>query len=128
MARDRPDFGNGGEVGNLLNHAIISQQQRIQEDTSLDVFRAMALQPEDFDANFDRHSDYENRSKETFKEFVGGKEYHCKVRRLSTTYLRGHLELAKTTMARKVGQIFYDIEYLSSLEVVECSASDIIGK
>jgi SpoVK/Ycf46/Vps4 family AAA+-type ATPase len=34
----------------------------------------------------------------------------------------------KTTIARKVGQVFYDMGLLSSAEVVECSASDLVGQ
>ena len=34
----------------------------------------------------------------------------------------------KTTVARKVGQIYYDMGFLSSTEVVECSASDLVGQ
>lgn len=33
----------------------------------------------------------------------------------------------KTTTARKMGQVFYDMGFLSAVEVVECSASDLIG-
>jgi hypothetical protein len=34
----------------------------------------------------------------------------------------------KTTVARKMGQVFYDMGMLSSGEVVECSASDLVGQ
>ena len=34
----------------------------------------------------------------------------------------------KTTTARKIGQVYYDLGYVSSLEVIECSASDLIGQ
>lgn len=33
----------------------------------------------------------------------------------------------KTTTARKMGQVFFDMGFLSAVEVVECSASDLIG-
>jgi len=34
----------------------------------------------------------------------------------------------KTTTARKMGQVYYDMGFLSSAEVVECSASDLVGE
>ena len=34
----------------------------------------------------------------------------------------------KTTTARKVGQIYYDLGFLADVEVIECSASDLIGQ
>ena len=34
----------------------------------------------------------------------------------------------KTTTARKLGQVYYDMGFLSSAEVVECSATDLVGQ
>ena len=34
----------------------------------------------------------------------------------------------KTTTARKLGQVYYDMGFLSSKEVVECSATDLVGQ
>lgn len=34
----------------------------------------------------------------------------------------------KTTTARKMGQVYYDMGFLSSAEVFECSASDLVGQ
>ena len=39
-----------------------------------------------------------------------------------------HLGTGKTTTARKFGQVYYDLGFLSRVEVVECSASDLIGQ
>jgi hypothetical protein len=38
------------------------------------------------------------------------------------------LGTGKTTTARKLGQVFYDLRLLSQVEVVECSVSDLIGQ
>jgi hypothetical protein len=40
----------------------------------------------------------------------------------------GRLGTGKTTTARKFGQVYYDLGLLSQVEVVECSASDLIGQ
>jgi len=34
----------------------------------------------------------------------------------------------KTSTARKMGQVYFDMGFLSSPEVVECSASDLVGQ
>ncbi|EKM56229.1 uncharacterized protein PHACADRAFT_61138, partial [Phanerochaete carnosa HHB-10118-sp] len=34
----------------------------------------------------------------------------------------------KTTTARRMGQVYYDMGFLSSAEVIECSASDLVGQ
>ena len=34
----------------------------------------------------------------------------------------------KTTVARKIGQVFYNMGILASAEVIECSASDLVGQ
>jgi len=34
----------------------------------------------------------------------------------------------KTTVARKIGQVFYDMGILGTAEVVECSSSDLVGQ
>jgi len=38
------------------------------------------------------------------------------------------LGTGKTTTARKFGQVYYDLSFLSNVEVVECSASQLIGQ
>jgi hypothetical protein len=37
------------------------------------------------------------------------------------------LGTGKTTTARKIGQVFYDMRFLASADVVECSATDLIA-
>lgn len=39
-----------------------------------------------------------------------------------------YLGTGKTTTARKFGQVYYDLGFLSHVEVVECSATDLIGQ
>lgn len=38
------------------------------------------------------------------------------------------LGTGKTTTARKIGQVFYDMGFLAKPEVIECSANELIGK
>src|SRR6266480_1793477 len=41
---------------------------------------------------------------------------------------RGPPGTGKTTTAKKMGKVFYDMGFLSKAEVVECSATDLIGQ
>lgn len=41
---------------------------------------------------------------------------------------RGPPGTGKTSIARRMGKVFYDAGFLGSAEVVECSTSDIIGQ
>jgi SpoVK/Ycf46/Vps4 family AAA+-type ATPase len=34
----------------------------------------------------------------------------------------------KTTVARKIGKVYYDMGFLASDEVLDCSASDLVGQ
>lgn len=38
------------------------------------------------------------------------------------------LGTGKTTIARKFGQVYYDMGFLSSSDLIECSASDLVGQ
>jgi SpoVK/Ycf46/Vps4 family AAA+-type ATPase len=42
--------------------------------------------------------------------------------------IRSFLGTGKTTTARKMGQVYYDMGFLSSAEVIECSATDLVGE
>jgi hypothetical protein len=41
---------------------------------------------------------------------------------------RGPPGTGKTTTAKKIGKVFYDMGFLATTEVIECSASDLIGQ
>lgn len=34
----------------------------------------------------------------------------------------------KTTVARKIGKVYFDMGFLSSDEVIDCSATDLVGQ
>ncbi|KAK7415964.1 hypothetical protein QQX98_005537 [Neonectria punicea] len=145
----RPNFGNGGEVDNLISKAILSRLRRVSkekksEDDDLDIF---PIEPQDFDADFDRLSRAVTNTRALFNGFVGYEEiiskfesyqYMVQGMRLRNvdprpyipfTYVfKGLPGTGKTTTARKLGQIFYDMGFLSAPEVIEVSASQLIGE
>ncbi|UKZ70725.1 uncharacterized protein TrAtP1_011696 [Trichoderma atroviride] len=185
-ARDRPNFGNGGDVVNLLNQAKVRYKERTlrkgkgettkkekpNEDKSIIHEKADAdsglsrpnmvnssfeldylemvnitLEPEDFDPNYNRGSTAAERCRalfdgligfeETIQRFQGYQRTAENLRRRNknprdtipfTFVFKGPPGTGKTHTARIVGQIFYDMGILSTNEVVECSASQLIGK
>jgi SpoVK/Ycf46/Vps4 family AAA+-type ATPase len=145
----RPNFGNGGDVENVLQTALAARTRRLTAkltagEESLD---DVPLEPEDFDPNWDRHTKAVANTRTLFKDFVGYEEiiskfesyqYMAQGMRLRgidprpyipfTYIFKGPPGTGKTSTARKVGQIFYDMGLLSAPDVVEVSASQLIGE
>ncbi|KAA8572099.1 hypothetical protein EYC84_002022 [Monilinia fructicola] len=147
-ARNGLNFGNGGEVENLISRAkqnYQSRQSKLPADQrSID----FVFEPQDFDPDFDRAAGAETNLRELFKGVMGCDSIIAK--------LEGYLRVAKrmkklgkdptthipmnfifkgppgtgktTTTARKIGQVYYDLGLLSEVKVVECSASDLVGQ
>ncbi|KAJ5371897.1 hypothetical protein N7517_003903 [Penicillium concentricum] len=102
--------------------------------------------PRDFDLPYNRHLQAAAECEAHFQELIGIdeivhqlQEYQTAVagmRRNSidarpyipfTFVFRGPPGTAKTSTARKMGQIFYDMGFLSAPELIECSTSDLIA-
>lgn len=66
-ARNKPNFGNAGEVDILLNLAKMRFQQRLSTENSL----TSILQPQDFDEDFDRGVRTETNIRALFDGVVG---------------------------------------------------------
>ena len=70
-ARQRPNFGNAGEVENMISRAKSSYQAR--ESTKPLSARSVNIvfEPQDFDVNFDRSAHAITNCKELFKDVLG---------------------------------------------------------
>ncbi|KAL0570783.1 hypothetical protein V5O48_011177 [Marasmius crinis-equi] len=146
-ARNRPNFGNGGEVENVIKQAKIRQQKR---EASLPVSERstdIIFLPEDFDPEHNRQENAGSNLQKLFEDVVGCEDI---VRRLGDYQkvaaqmkarnmdARQHIPMnfifkgppgtGKTTTARKMGQVYYDMGLLSTTEVHECSVSDIVAQ
>ncbi|PKS07997.1 hypothetical protein jhhlp_006609 [Lomentospora prolificans] len=107
----------------------------------------VVLEPDDFDPNWRRADGAGSSCEDLFKEFVGfdkvvqqfrgyqqiasGMRLHGRDPRpyVPFTFIfKGPPGTGKTSTARLIGQIFYDMGFLASNEVVECSATDLIGQ
>jgi len=70
-ARDRPNFGNAGEVENLISHAKESEQKRSSSTGSVERGPDVMLLPQDFDENFDRARNSAASCQQLFADIVG---------------------------------------------------------
>ncbi|KAH8894365.1 P-loop containing nucleoside triphosphate hydrolase protein [Thozetella sp. PMI_491] len=167
-ARDRPNFGNGGEVDNLLNQAKARFRERMlkkdkkdnddekapednedsqpREDIYDDEAPHVVLEPEDFDPEWDRGAKAGSKSslfsgllgfEDITKRFEEYQVTAANMRRFGkdpkqnipfTFVFKGPPGTGKTHTARIIGQIFYRLGFLSTDEVIECSASHLIGQ
>ncbi|KAF5247275.1 hypothetical protein FANTH_6532 [Fusarium anthophilum] len=141
-ARNRPNFGNAGEIDILLGRAMASHQKRV---SSGHVKRHGTLEPVDFDEDFDRAEKGDTDVKKLFEGDVGRDRlisilqgYQTRVRQAKQLEIdpeipfnflfRGPPGTGKTTAARKMGQVYYDLGFLASTEVIEVSATELIGQ
>ncbi|KAL6302615.1 P-loop containing nucleoside triphosphate hydrolase protein [Sparassis latifolia] len=146
-ARNRPNFGNAGEVENVLGQAKARYQTR---QASLPVKQRrfdVVFEPRDFDPDFDRGARASSNLQKIFEDVIGCEDIVAKLRgyqdtarrmkarrmdprdQIPTTFvMKGPPGTGKTTTARKMGQVFYDMGFLSSPDVIECSASDLVGQ
>ncbi|KAK1708568.1 ATPase [Colletotrichum lupini] len=143
-ARNRPNFGNAGEVDILLNEAKARHQRRLTAKESHHVSTLEAL---DFDHDFDRADRAQTNVAKLFEGTVGCEKivatlegYQETVRCMKALNMdpkdiipfnfifRGPPGTGKTSTARKTGKVFYDMGFLAKAEVIDCSASDLIGE
>ncbi|KAL2044224.1 hypothetical protein N7G274_002929 [Stereocaulon virgatum] len=145
-ARHRPNFGNAGEVENMISHAKASYQTRQSAKPLSHRSADVIFEPQDFDVNFDRSANASVNCRALFKDMLGCDELVGKlegfVQTSSNMRARGidpreHIPFnfifkgppgtGKTTTARKMGQVFYDMGFLSTSDVHECSATDLVA-
>ncbi|UKZ81400.1 hypothetical protein TrVFT333_009172 [Trichoderma virens FT-333] len=141
--RNRSNFGNGGAIENLLSKAKVSYQKRHSAGKT----KKNQLEAEDFDEDFDRATRKETNVRQLFQDDVGREEIiqkleniQSRVRQLKAVGMdvkeeipfnflfRGPPGTGKTTTARKMGKVYYDMGFLSKATVEECSATDLIGE
>jgi SpoVK/Ycf46/Vps4 family AAA+-type ATPase len=143
-ARNRPNFGNAGEVDILLNDAKSRHQKRVSGGEAK---HPSTLEAPDFDEDFNRSERSETNVAKLFEGTIGAERIIATLRGYQETVrdlkklgmdpkedipfnflFRGPPGTGKTTTARKMAKVFYDAGFLSSTELIDCSASDLIGQ
>ncbi|KXJ91021.1 putative AAA family ATPase [Microdochium bolleyi] len=143
-ARNRPNFGNAGEIDIILNDAKARHQARFSKGETRS---ANQLEAVDFDEDFNRTKHAATNIKQLFRGTVGSEEIVAKLQEFQRTVqamkelemdpkenipfnfiFKGPPGTGKTTTAKKMGKIFYDLGFLASAQVVECTVTDIVGQ
>ncbi|KAL9125846.1 MAG: hypothetical protein Q9217_005011 [Psora testacea] len=144
-ARNRPHFGNAGEVDILLNAAKARHQRRLSKAKKSR--NAATLEAQDFDEDFDRGERTETNIRMLFEGVVGCDNIVAQLEgyqeiarnmkkidmdpreQIPFNFLfRGPPGTGKTTTARKMGKVYYDMGFLATAEVVESSATELVGQ
>ncbi|KAF3935965.1 hypothetical protein ABW19_dt0207088 [Dactylella cylindrospora] len=123
LERDQPNFGNGKAVQHLLNKAKVARYRRGLTGVTEDIiFTPLDLIPttKQFPTPFQRYQNMAAALKSRGKDPQNWIPF--------TFVFKGPPGTGKTTTARKVGQIYYDMGLVSEPQVEECSVSDLIGE
>ncbi|KAL0944756.1 stage V sporulation protein K [Colletotrichum truncatum] len=145
--RINPKFGNAGDVENLLNQAKVRMNSRVRSAYHGTGSVQVLMEPGDIDPHWDRASRAGESRATLFENFVGfdkvikkfeGYQHLADGMRLYDIDPRPHIPWAfifkgppgtgKTSTARKIGRLYYDMGLLSTDEVVTCSVSDLVGE
>ena len=90
--RDQPNFGNAGEVENLISRAKENEQKRSSSMDPGERVTDIVFLPQDFDKDFDRTAKSTDRFQELFADVVGCKTLIEK--------LKSYQRIAASTKAR----------------------------
>ncbi|KAI9687140.1 MAG: hypothetical protein M1822_002551 [Bathelium mastoideum] len=142
-ARNLSNFGNAGEVSNVIGKAKLSWQKRMTDAVDM----VQDLDSIDFDPDFARADTASIRLQNLFQDSIGHhhlvdqlRQYQLIAANLKAKGLpvedhvpfnfifKGPSGTGKTTTARKIGQVYYDMGLLDKVEVVECSVSDLVAE
>ncbi|KAK8075970.1 AAA family [Apiospora phragmitis] len=127
-ARNRPNFGNAGEIDIFLDATKARHQSRLSKGEA---------KAEMSETNVKKLFEGTVGTEETVALLEGYQETVRAMKALDMNpkenipfnfLFKGPPGTGKTTTARKMGKVFYDMGFLSTAEVVECSASDLVGQ
>lgn len=157
-SRNRTGFGNAGEVDILLDQAKVRQHRRLLASGGMsketDLFLPSDIDP-DFERGArsllnirDLFDDFVG-SEALIQQLEGYQVVVRNMKALSKRLLEEKIKMpvkdprevipftflfcgppgtGKTTTANRMGELFYDMGFLATKDVVECSATDLIGE
>jgi AAA+ superfamily predicted ATPase len=149
LAKQRPNFGNGGEVDMIISRAISNFRKRfikVPSDMRLTMSKEALLSEDDFDPEHSRSLHAEHEVDRQFEDLIGLDSQINVFRQLArqvktmtkhkldpkpsipfTFIIKGPPGCGKTTLARKIGNLYYQMGLLATNEVVEASAQDMLA-
>ncbi|KAG1726612.1 uncharacterized protein EDB91DRAFT_1239622 [Suillus paluster] len=125
-AKNRPNFGNAGEVENMLGLAKARYQKR-QASVPPDQRSDVIFEPEDFDPDWECDRNAAANLTKLFEDLVGCDDI---VKKLGDyqKIARAMNKQIPTSFIFKGPPVYYDMGFLSSSDLIECSASDLVGQ
>ncbi|KXJ89392.1 P-loop containing nucleoside triphosphate hydrolase protein [Microdochium bolleyi] len=147
-SRNHRNFGNAGEVDIVLDRAKNNQQARLSKAAASQCGQDLyLLVPQDIDPDFDRLERADVSIRKLFEDFIGMEELVQKLEGYQRIVqsskelkfdaeslipfnflFRGPPGTGKTTVAERMGQVFYEMGILATKDVERCSTTDIIGE
>ncbi|KAL6832828.1 P-loop containing nucleoside triphosphate hydrolase protein [Trichoderma camerunense] len=142
----RPNFTNAGEVNGILTAAKMNYESRISRLPLKEKLHATALEAIDFDPEFIQREIFELNHDQSLKglvnshiidqlagyqrSYIMAKKHKLDPRSfvLTNFIFKGPPGTGKKTAACHLGKMFYNMGFVSTKEVVECSATDLIGQ
>ena len=144
----KPNFGNGGAINNLLSQATTCYEQRLKREKRSAVERAAdrTLMPEDFhpDGGAGAAESKLQKIDELFTDMIGCKSVLAQLAEIRNTItfaekkgrdprddvplsfvFAGPPGTGKTTVARRMGELYQLLDLLPSSEVVQTTAADL---
>ncbi|KAL8351078.1 hypothetical protein RB598_006053 [Gaeumannomyces tritici] len=142
----RPNFTNAGEVNGVLSVAKMRYELRQSALPASEQAFDGKLEPQDFDADFDRgcrdgidsRRELEGRVQDSIitkltgyqARSLGARRQGLKPReQVPTNFVfKGFPGTGKTVTAQHMGKIFYNMGFLATPDVIEVSATDLLGQ
>ena len=142
----KPHFGNGGAINNLLSKATMRYEQRLKREKCSAAERAAdrTLLPEDMDPDSGLANSKMQKIEELFTDLIGCKSVLAQLSEIRNTIafaekkgrdpredvplsfvFAGPPGTGKTTVARRMGELYQLLDLLPSSEVVQTTAADL---
>ncbi|CAO2653375.1 Nn.00g027860.m01.CDS01 [Neocucurbitaria sp. VM-36] len=145
-AKQRPNFGNGGEVTNLIGRALANYRTRFGRMSLEERTGDTCFEPEDIDPHYKLVLSLEDQVEHIFDHYVGVNhlkdQFKALARRANALrragrdpipfmpfhlVFKGPLGTGKTSAARKMGWLYKSMKLLATDEVVDVTVRDMIA-
>ena len=145
-AKQRPNFGNGGEVTNLIGRALANYRTRFGRMSEEQRSGDTCFEPEDIDPHYKQVLGVEDEVEQIFDHYVGvdhlKDQFKALARRANALrragrdpvpfmpfhlIFKGPFGTGKTSAARKMGWLYKSMRLLATDEVVEVTVRDMVA-